>query len=193
MRKEETPLERASLQLLATHLASTKDKPQLVNDRVSDKPDGLFQTESSLFACECTQIPPSYIYRHFAGKDKSQSRPEGEIKSVCWPLEPHIWVRDAIIAKQKLIDSYQVRTNADEVWLLIHTPPKSGRDFVDLDKSWISDAISLAATSYAGRFDRIYYASFHNDLRQVWPAQSKATSIEQIGIDFTHGYPCLHT
>lgn len=193
MRKTETPVERASLELLARHLAAAAGGPRLVEDRVFDKPDGLFRTEVLTFACECTQIPPSYIYRHFAGKDKNDPRESGAIKSTCWPLEPHIWIRDAIAAKSQLAQSYKSSTNADEVWLLIHTPPKSGRDFVDLDKEWIRRAISFGASARTHSFDRIYYASFPSDIKQVLPGKHEATSIEETGVDFTLGYPCLHS
>jgi hypothetical protein len=145
MRPLPTEVEQKATEALADafrregHTVSFPPRP------TEDKPDKLIQLGSSLVACECTQIPPSYVYKHHNQKTRESDWNGLDLKCTIWPNEPHVWLADAISKKSPLVPDYLSRTSAKEAWLLVHSPTESNQSFIQHDEEWVLRALRHGA------------------------------------------------
>ncbi len=82
---------------------------------VTDKPDGLFIIDGCRVACELRSISPQRIMAWHGIRME-----DGDLLQVAFPIEPHMWVSHAVQMKAPKAQEYRQRTNANELWLILH-------------------------------------------------------------------------
>ena len=151
MRSKRKPDETHAITTLREYLVSTGHRVEPFEE-VTDRPDAAFSVDGIRVACECRHFTPRSILELHGKKFV-----EGKLYQLFIPIEPHSWVREAILAKAPSIDAYKATVKADEVWLLIHPPTESGLNFFipKVDQRYF-EMFAIGAWQTAHRFDRIY-------------------------------------
>jgi len=151
MRPKRKPDETHAITTLRKYLVSTGHRVEQFEE-VTDRPDAAFSVDGIRVACECRHFTPASILE-LHGKQFV----EGKLYQLFIPIEPHSWVREAILAKAPSINTYRATVRADEVWLLIHPPTESGLNFFipKVDQRYF-EMFAIGAWQTAHRFDRIY-------------------------------------
>ncbi|MBV6641326.1 MAG: hypothetical protein KI791_11430 [Cyclobacteriaceae bacterium] len=155
MRKEPTKAEKLSAEALSRAFIQDGHDVKFPQRTTQDKPDILIEIDNILIACECTQIPPSYIYQFHQKKHKKTDWNDKEILSITRPNEPHYWLADAINKKSEKVPGYLSRTNAKFAWLLVHSPVEKNQFFIK-NRSWIIEALKHGAHINKHLFEQIY-------------------------------------
>jgi hypothetical protein len=153
MRSEWKHSEKVALQLLSDALRSRGIPPIYCPD-ITDAPDALFLIDGRPIAVECRYIANSELLKHLG----MHSLVPDIAYEVVIPREPHLWVRDAIAAKNVNIGKYMAKTGATEAWLLLHSstahPMLTGGDGDELFKT----LLSLGTHLIPHGFTRIWFA-----------------------------------
>lgn len=116
MRPARKPVETHVLSLFAKALLARGIAP-IHALGVTDSPDALFAIDGAPVAVELRYASHPELLKLLAGPDW----PPDTVYEVFLPLEPHLWVRDAIRDKEKHVQKYKSRTGAKEAWLLLHS------------------------------------------------------------------------
>lgn len=188
MTRSKNTIEESKIgQDLLNHLKIKDPDSKLIERELADKPDLLFQFKSDTIGCECTQIPPGRIYKyvHTRFKELSKSKEAIAIR-VVWPLEPHEWVKEAILKKVFKIESYKKNSNSNKIWLLIHTPLSEQDNSVRYKNPSIMELIYLAANNTKHKFDRIYFWNPIDGIKLIYPSNHH---MKDCKIDLKNGYP----
>lgn len=153
-----------------------------------DKPDLLFEIGEVRVACECTQIPPSYIYQY---RFKTESWDGFDFLSTTYPNEPHQWAKDAVEKKAKLIESYIKRTNAHEAWLVIHLPHQENQFFLNHEEEWVKWALRHGTKLVKHNFSQIYLWSPKGGIQVISVQRNEKGTNSELILDFGYGYPTI--
>lgn len=116
MRSIRKPVELAAIDLFARAL-QTAGVPPIYAPAISDRPDALFLVNGRPVAVECRYVSHPQLVRLLA----PNNWPADRVYEVFLPIEPHLWVRDAIAEKDRSVAAYLQRTGADAAWLLLHS------------------------------------------------------------------------
>lgn len=153
MRPERTLMENMSIKTLLSFIRSCNQEVEIDNS-ITDSPDALITIEGKKISVECRNFFPAEILK-LPGINAPK---EGCFFEAVIPLEPHLWVRNAIREKQKKIGHYKDKTNCSEVWLLIHPPYFTN---LGMEKSGpegdIPNLLYFGAQNIEHGFDRIFY------------------------------------
>jgi len=143
--------------------------------------------DSRRIACECVQIPPKRIFKFVHRRFRQFiDTPEGSlVVQVVWPMEAHIWAREAIADKDRKIAAYRRNSGVQDIDLLLHAPYSVGNLFS------ISHPVELAQIKWAARlanssFTNIYFWNPKAGIEKVYPLSS---STEFPQLDLSQGYP----
>lgn len=160
--------------------------PNLVDiDRdEEDRPDLAFVYKGKRIGCECVQIPPSRILKYVHTKFK-QIKGKGAVQLV-WPQEPHSWTKEAIETKTNKTAAYRKNVNADEVWLLLHSPTSAQDHTLRYENEIIIELIKYAAAHTEHKFDTIFFWDPVNGIQIVYPSNRILKNLE---FNFEDGYP----
>lgn len=180
-RKEEIVTESA----LLNDLREGGHKVEKVDREIEENPDSAFRVDDITVACDCTQIPPHRIFKWVHTQFEHDS-PAPNAATVVWPEEPHSWVREAIDNKLHHAEGYRANVEADEVWLLIHTPIRDSQIFVRGKVNWEAQMLRFGASSIDHNFDRIYFWEPRSGVQQIYPPRQP---VERVEFDFSKGYP----
>lgn len=191
MRDEPTEAEVLASRALAEAFKNEGHSVNFPERDKYDKPDILIEIAGIRIACECTQIPPSYIYQYQHKKVKQEDWNGSKILSSTWPNEPHQWFADAIEKKARLVPDYLVRTGAKEAWLLIHAPPQVTQSFLDHEQEWVLWALRHGAKMVEHPFSQIHLWTPKGGIHPVSILSNEKGTYSDLGIDFTEGYPTL--
>jgi len=118
---------------------------------ITDRPDAALIIDGDLVAIECRTFTSERILR-LHGADM----PEGQMHQLYLPLEPHIWLGQAIAAKTKKIEDYLNRTGAASVWLIAHSARGMFSHLAELYEKGLADLFRIAAYQTPHGFQRIY-------------------------------------
>ena len=192
MRDRPTKVEELCAEALSEAFKKEGHSVSFPDREKKDKPDILIEIAGVRVACECTQIPPSYIYQFQHKHYTKEEWPDGELLSTTWPNEPHEWVADAISKKTPLVAGYLTRTGAKEAWLLLHSPPESNQFFIEYEKTWIPWALRHGAKMVDDHpFTQIYLWTPQSGIQLISVLKNEIDSHSELGIDFSKGYPTL--
>lgn len=81
---------------------------------------------------------------------------------------------------------YKKNSNADKIWLLIHTPLSEQDNTVRYKNPSIIELINLAAKNTKHRFDRIYFWNPIDGIKLIFPSNH---SMKDLKFDLKNGYP----
>lgn len=151
-----------------------------------DKPDLLFEVNGVIIACECTQIPPKYIFEHEFKADRWDGF---DLFSATYPNEPHYWAEEAIKKKNSLIESYIKNTNCSQVWLVLHSPAKNTQSFLKYHPTWIRHAILVGSNQFQHHFNKILFWTPQQGIHQV--EKKPISEIPTLSFNFSRGHPTL--
>lgn len=154
----------------------------------SDKPDLRLTIDAKAVGCECVQIPPARIFSfvHARFKQIESKHAGARAVQVVWPMEAHVWVREAIAEKDRLVPEYRRVAGVSEVSLLIHTPTASNTDVLTPLSSGEMNQIRWAAATVKTRFQSIYFFDPRVGVERVYPPSQP---FFEPTYDFTVGYP----
>ncbi len=170
---------------LFDHLESQGHQIDRVDREVEDAPDSVFRLNDITVACDCTQIPPARIFKWVHTQFEHES-PDPNAAAVVWPEEPHSWVANAIEDKRHKVRGYRGSADADEVWLLIHTPIRDTQIFVRGRVNWEAQMLRFGASSVDHDFDRVFFWEPQSGVQQICPLRQP---VERVEFDFSNGYP----
>lgn len=191
MRSEPTKAEKQAAKALANAFRSEGHAVVFPPRDLEDKPDILVDVANVRVACECTQIPPSYIFGDL-NKRRSDGDWEGaDLLSVYWPNEPHQWIAEAIAKKTPLVPEYLARTGAREAWLLVHPPLGDDQFLVPSEQEWVAWALSHGSKMHRHPFTQIHLWIPRHGVRPVYEWGKDHGTHSELGIDFSDGYPTL--
>lgn len=152
MRPVRKPVETYVLSLFAKALAA-RGIPPIHAPEITDSPDALFAIDGVPVAIELRYASHPELLKLLAGPEW----PPDTVYEVFLPLEPHLWVRDAIRDKNKHVQKYKSRTGAKESWLLLHS---TGNQAIIRDDrpigSEILELFRLGAYLETHAFDQIW-------------------------------------
>lgn len=191
MRNEPTKAEKIALALLNRELTARGTRPMYSLD-ITDSPDALFLVEGRPIAIECRYIAHPKLLEFKGRRDLIPNVPY----EVVVPREPHLWVRDAIIEKNKKIKKYMENTGAVEAWLVVHSSSlhamlKGDQQNDDIFKTLLAYGTHLVEHS----FTRIWFAETGGHLQEaieIYGPEIEPTSFDWDGYvsAFAPGYPC---
>lgn len=191
MRDEPTESEELISRALAEAFENEGHSVSFPERDKNDKPDILIEIAGVRIACECTQIPPSYIYQFQHKKNKTTDWDGNSLLSSTWPNEPHQWVAEAIKKKIKLVPDYLSRTSSTEAWLVVHSPPQVTQSFIDECKEWILRALHHGAKMIDHPFGQIHLWTPKGGIHPISVLKNEQDTHSELGIDFSDGYPTL--
>lgn len=192
MRQQPTKAEQGAEKALAEAFKKEGHSVYLPERETKDKPDILIEIAGVRIACECTQIPPSYIYQYQHKRASGKDWQGQDLICESWPIEPHMWIADAIEKKARLVPDYLNRTSAKEPWLLIHSPPESNQSLVAYDKEWFLRALRHGALMNNHPFRQIYLWTPQGGIHKVYAQDQDSGLNSELGIGFGDGYPTLN-
>ena len=191
MRTEPTDAEKMSLAALKQAFINQGHAVEAVHREVEDKPDALLCVGSVLVACECIQIPPSYIFQHLHKQYPAAAWKGKSVLSLVWPNEPHQWVAEAIQKKAALHSTYLAATSANDSWLLVHTPVEANQALLDGSQEWTQWAVRHGAKMASHPFSQIFLWTPQQGIYFAWNRVRDAETHSSLGIGFSLGYPTL--
>jgi len=163
---------------------------------IIDRPDLAIQSAGRKIAIELSQIPSSYIIRHFHKQVPPATYRRNEIVGslTAYPFEPHRWVYEVIQRKAKTAKICKHRGKADEVWLAIHAQSatrewpmskteNSGR------RKFESELMRFGTKGQFFGFDRIIY--IYADGTVVGLTGNKEIIPKRFEIEGDDGYPAV--
>jgi hypothetical protein len=153
MRSEWKQVEKVALQLLSEALLERGIPPIYCPD-ITDAPDALFLIGGRGIAIECRYIAHSELLKHIG----MRSLVPDIAYEVVIPREPHLWVRDAIIAKNLNIDKYVDNTGAKEAWLLLHSSMTHAMLTGEEGDELFRTLLALGTHLTPHKFTRIWFA-----------------------------------
>jgi hypothetical protein len=117
---------------------------------ITDRPDSLFIIDGCRVACELRSITPERVLALHGLKLETD-----EVTQLAFPIEPHIWVSNAVLAKADRVAEYQRRADANEVWLILHgTSGPMGWELFTWQKV---DSLKVLFEIGAQRFDHPFH------------------------------------
>lgn len=191
MREEPTKAEVITSAALAHAFREAGHSVEIPDREATDRPDIFLKINGISVAVECTQIPPSYVFQHQHTAPSDESLEAGNVVSVLYPNEPHMWVDAAIRKKARHVPAYMDQVSASECWLLIHAPPEDKNYFVDAGKEWIQHALAHGATLSSHPFKQVYVWTAVHGLLLVYHRQPTQSLHSDLGFQLTKGYPTL--
>ncbi|SMF63382.1 hypothetical protein SAMN02745866_04092 [Alteromonadaceae bacterium Bs31] len=183
-RLEQTAEESITESSLLNHLKQSDPNLTDIERELKDRPDLAFIFNGRRVACECVQIPPHRVLKYVHTRFK-KIKGNGAVQIV-WPQEPHIWAKDAIEAKTKKTGAYRKNVNADEVWLLLHSPVNERDTTLRYENQIIVELIKYAAAHTKHKFSNIYFWDPKNGIQKIYPSNRILASLD---INFEGGYP----
>lgn len=164
MRIKRKPIEDFFIEKFLTYVARQTDPSAMVIEGITDKPDLALRFDGKTIGVELSQVPSSYIVRHFhtaLGPPKYKSNVVlGEL--LVFPFEPHRWVHKVLEDKRRKIPAYRQRIGADEMWLVLHSHcelhnwPMS-KESSEATRRVESMLMLFGTRQYGSSFDRIFY------------------------------------
>lgn len=191
MRKLPTDAEKQSAQALAEAFRKEGHSVSFPEREHDDKPDILMEIGGFLIACECTQIPPEYIYQFMHKKYGEHVWRDDESLSILWPNEPHQWIADAIRKKAALAPSYLQRTGASEAWLLVHPPTEITQFLLNSELPWILHALAAGSMMVDHPFAQIHLFTPKMGIQPISVPKLEVGKTSSLEVDFSNGYPTL--
>ena len=156
MRQIRTPSEQQAIAALCAILRNNGDTVEELPE-YTDRPDAAIRFSGCIVAVECRTFTPERLLR-LHGMDW----PEGKPFQIYIPLEPHVWIREAIEAKAAKVPEYLARCGASSAWLILH----SARGvFGHLSRNFeggLSDLFHIGVWSFPHPFERIYLTGEDN-------------------------------
>jgi hypothetical protein len=137
---------------------------------ITDRPDSVFVIDGCRIACELRSITPERILALHGLKIET-----GEVTQLAFPMEPHVWVSNAVQAKAGRVDEYKRRANAVEVWLILHgTSGRMGWDLFTWQKvNGLKVLFEIGAQSFDHAFHKIIVVSDEGNVLEIY---DRATS-----------------
>lgn len=150
--------EEMAVDAFALALKSKGIQP-LYDPQVTDSPDSVFLVDKQRIAVECRYITPSNVLS-LLGK---RILPIDQYFEIILPLEPHLWVKDAITKKNKNVPKYLVNGQATEAWLLLHSSSLHRLPIATNDcNSEVIKLLQFGAYMQSHDFTRIWFADIGN-------------------------------
>ena len=150
MRPARTPSEHHAitslLALLALEGHNVREIPEF-----TDRPDAAFEVDDQRVAIECRTFASERVL-----KLHGVEMPDGKPFQIYLPLEPHVWVRDAIDAKSPKAAEYMARCQAQSIWLVLHSARRSFGHMARLFNEGLADLFHIAVWGTEHPFDRIF-------------------------------------
>jgi len=191
MRPTPTQAERLAIEALLDAYRADGHEVHLPPRDFHDKPDLLVEVSGFLVACECTQLPSSYIFQNMYKRGSPDRWRGKDVLSMVWPNEPHQWVVEAIKKKSKLVPSYLQSTAAKEAWLLLHSPVEMNQAFISSDLEWTKWALRHGCKMVRHPFSKVFLWTPQYGLQTVSTIEHEADTHSEFGIDFARGYPTI--
>lgn len=121
---------------------------------ISDKPDAALSINGERVAVEFRIISTEQLLRL-----NKIRLPNNEPCQVFYPVEPHIWVESAILAKNPKIAEYKRNAGAAVAWLVLHSPYEQDRaEVINIYQRGAELLFKAACCRTPHSFDRIYLA-----------------------------------
>lgn len=111
----------------------------------------MFVIDGRRVAIECRTFTSERLLR-LHGLDQ----PNGKLFQAYVPLEPHIWLAEAIAAKEPKVAEYKKRADAESVWLVVHSARGNFSHLTSLFDNGFSDLFHIGAWQTPHSFERIY-------------------------------------
>jgi hypothetical protein len=162
VRKEPTKAEQVALHLLSQTLTARGTRPMYAVD-ITDSPDALFFVEDKAIAIECRYIAHPKLLEFMGRRDLLPDVPY----EVVVPREPHLWVKHAILEKNKNIEKYMKKTGATEAWLLVHSSTMHPMLVGKPDDEVIKILLTLGTHLVEHGFTRIWFAEVGGHLQEA--------------------------
>jgi len=150
MRPLRTPSEQHAIDALKASLVAELHDVREIPE-ITDRPDAAFVVDGRTVAVECRTFTSERLLRLHG-----LNQPEGKVHQIYLPLEPHVWIREAILAKEPRIPEYAARCNASAVWLVTHSARGIFSQLTSLYAEGLSDLFHMAVTQTPHSFERIY-------------------------------------
>jgi hypothetical protein len=115
MRRARTKYEQTAIDLLSRRLSQSGHLVE-VDPTVTDAPDALLTVDEVRLAVECRTVSPEKVMELHGLRQQP-----GDLHCAMIPVEPHMWVRAALLAKNPHVDRYKQRANASSAVLLLHS------------------------------------------------------------------------
>lgn len=169
---------------LRLHLEETGQTVSAVTHE--DRPDLRFSIDGHACACECVQIPPERVLNFVHARFKQLVGSGAKLVQIVWPVEPHIWVRDAIASKQIKLNAYRQNAGTERVSLLIHIPLDEKMPVLRTESPAIMQLIRSAAKNTTHQFESIFFWSPQTGVERIFPHDPPWPDMQ---ITFDGGYP----
>lgn len=170
MRPIRTPSEQHAISALCNTLQADGNEVEEIPE-YTDRPDAAIRFNGRVVAVECRTFTSERLLRLHGIK-----QPEGRVFQIYIPVEPHVWIRNAIEAKANKVPEYLARCNADSAWLVLHSARGIFSGLSSLFEAGVADLFHIGVWSIPHPFERIYLTG-EDDLPPVciFRAEDKAT------------------
>jgi hypothetical protein len=153
MRSERTFWETRALDSLKSSLQAGGDVVHEI-ENITDRPDAALDVSGEVIAVECRVVSIERLLELHKLK-----LPLNEPCEVFFPVEPHIWVESAIVAKEPKVEEYKRNAGAEKAWLVLHSHGQTDpTDVMTLYNTNFKDLFHAACCRTPHSFDRIYLA-----------------------------------
>lgn len=127
------------------------------DETITDKPDWVFSLDGVRIGAECTCINLEKLMKW---SNSNRNLKQGKCYKIVFPYEPHFWIRKAVEEKEGRIQSYIQNSQADELWLLLHSDLAVPVALYECNDEMLN-LMSLAASAIKSAFDQIWF--IHNE------------------------------
>lgn len=170
MRIERTGDEQRAIEAIKKYILQRGITVEEDSD-ITDRPDALLILPGRRAACECRILSPEKILRMHGIKMQ-----EGDRYRAFLPIEPHMWIRKAIEAKDPKVAEYKTRTNASEAWLILHAKAGFFQHLVDEVCGKYFDIAMMATHQIYHSFDYIFVVTSGGDVGCIFAAPESSAN-----------------
>jgi len=156
MRTNRTPAELHAVSALCSALQEDGDTVEQMPG-FTDRPDAAIRLNDHIVAVECTTFTSERLLR-LHGIDMPEDKPF----QIYVPLEPHMWLHEAIEAKAKKVPVYLTRCGAESAWLILHSARGLFQDLSELFNGIVATSFHIGVWSFPHPFERIYLTGEYN-------------------------------
>jgi len=172
MRPQRTLEEKIVINLVSETLR--KEGHDIIEDTdFHDKPDWVFSLNGKKVAAECRHIGLEELMKW--SNSKRTMIPEKNYK-VIFPVEPHLWIKEAIKDKKDKVPEYLKNSNAEEAWLITHADFTAGVSLYECS-SWMLDVMKSAASANISEFSSIWFVHPESGAHKLWDVGEPRTDL----------------
>ena len=182
MRVKRSRDESAAIELMRSALALSGHVVRDITD-IIDRPDWVFELDGRRVGAEFTGVNLQPLME-WANYKHREDRKHYEVR---FANEPHLWAQKAILDKNRHVPDYKQRSEASEIWLVMHA------EFARLPLVACSDemlaVMRAAVAATPSDFDAVWFAHSEAGAIRLWHQGDARCAFPEI--DVSSRYPTL--